>query len=58
MVTTQWQQQSIVNKTNKTSLQSTQDTATFIHFNTKILLTVINLRTGSEKMNMAYVKGL
>jgi len=40
------------NQTNKTLLQSTQDTATFTFFNTKILLIVINLRTGSEKMNM------
>jgi hypothetical protein len=31
------------------SLQSTQDIATSIHFNTEILFTVINLRTGSEK---------
>ena len=49
MVTAQWQQESTVKKTNKTSLQSTQDTATFIHFNTEILLTIINLRIGSEK---------
>ena len=49
MATAQWQQQSTAKQANKTSLQSTQNTATFIYINTEFPLVVINFGTGGEE---------